>query len=121
MTARPLPASRWRMLTALTEQGWREDAACAAHPHLPWTPEVRPSYGEAAAMTQVCADCPVWRDCAEHALSVKETGGFWAGVWIPWPISRSADPARNRQRTLARTILRNRLAVTQLTGEDDRP
>jgi WhiB family redox-sensing transcriptional regulator len=36
--------------------------------------------GREAAAKAVCATCPVMRECAEHALRVREPYGIWGGL-----------------------------------------
>ena len=33
-----------------------------------------------AAAKQICADCPVRRECLEYALRVREPFGIWGGL-----------------------------------------
>ncbi|AWZ07895.1 WhiB family transcriptional regulator [Streptomyces sp. ICC1] len=63
---------------------WQEEAACRElgsrlffHPAGEHGPdrELR-----AAAAKEVCALCPVQRDCLRHALEVAEPFGIWGGL-----------------------------------------
>lgn len=109
----------WGLRNTVTGQPWRERAACREHPDLPWTADAAPRYDDAALMTAICAACPVWRDCAEHVLSAKKQGGFWAGVWIPWVTMYEAGATRLTQRDRARATLRNRLATARPLTDDE--
>lgn len=62
-----------------------EGASCVSHQHLPWTGELTPPPAVQAEMTEICAECPVVTSCAAHAITTRNVGGFYAGVWLPWP------------------------------------
>lgn len=79
-------------------------ALCTKRPDLPWTPDVTPEPGEQAQMAAVCADCPVLIRCAQLAL--KQDGGFYAGIWMPWSLTSSVRIADERR--VARRHLRLR-------------
>lgn len=85
-------------LRKLLDPRWDEYAQCKNHPSLPWVgkrrPEterdVAPNDQECTAMAAVCSLCPIRMRCAEFALTGGRNnrgvdGGFYAGVWIPWP------------------------------------
>ena len=57
-------------------------------------------------MSAVCAGCPVLMDCAVYALS-EASGGFYAGIWMPWDKSNSVTLMSNRRH--ARNVLRDRV------------
>ena len=75
-------------------------AACVSRQDLPWvgictdTGEVSPSPATQREMAQVCADCPILYTCARHALETKGIGGFYAGIWLPWPQQGGGPRAR---------------------------
>jgi WhiB family redox-sensing transcriptional regulator len=75
-TARPPGAQTWRW-------EWQVLARCRGrddlffHPHGERDPER--SEREAAAK-QVCAGCPVKRECLDHALASVEPYGVWGGL-----------------------------------------
>jgi WhiB family redox-sensing transcriptional regulator len=75
-TARPPGAQIWRW-------EWQVFARCRGrddlffHPHGERDPER--SEREAAAK-QVCAGCPVKRECLDHALQSVEPYGVWGGL-----------------------------------------
>lgn len=63
---------------------WQEDAACRElgsrlffHPVGERGPE---SEERDAAAKEVCARCPVRRECLRHALEVQEPFGIWGGL-----------------------------------------
>ena len=63
---------------------WQQQGACRGldtemffHPDNERGP--RRANREAAAKA-VCARCPVMRECAEHALRVREPYGIWGGL-----------------------------------------
>ena len=85
---------------------WVTRAACGFHPTLPWTGDPTPTPAERQAMSDVCGDCPVMTSCAVYALTPAVVGGFYAGVWLPWPTgSRRETQERSRAR---RILLRER-------------
>lgn len=94
-------------LQALLEDAspkWMMDAECADHPDLPWTGtmnavgEVPPTVADQQAMAAVCAQCPVLQTCAGFALNTRGIGGFYAGLWLPWPLQAGAPRARRTLR-----------------------
>ncbi|MET9470143.1 WhiB family transcriptional regulator [Streptomyces sp. NPDC006544] len=63
---------------------WQEDAAChGLGARLFFRPpgdrDRDPGRGEAAAR-EVCALCPVQRDCLRHALKTAAPAGIWGGL-----------------------------------------
>jgi WhiB family transcriptional regulator, redox-sensing transcriptional regulator len=60
---------------------WQLDAACRGEdPNLFFHPEGERGAGREAreaAAKAICATCPVLRQCAEHALTVREPYGVW--------------------------------------------
>jgi WhiB family transcriptional regulator, redox-sensing transcriptional regulator len=78
---------------------WTVDAACLTAGLMPdsWWPEVRhPRADELAqAAIAVCGECPVQRECLEHALSAGEVDGIWGGL-LP---SERRQMARARKQT----------------------
>lgn len=91
------------------EAKWMKDASCAQRQDLPWvgvaTPvsELAPTAGQQREMAQVCADCPILTTCARYALSSHSLGGFYAGIWLPWPQQGGAPRARRILRSLVRS------------------
>jgi hypothetical protein len=79
-------------------------ALCSKRPDLPWTPDVTPDAEEQARMAAVCAQCPVLILCAQASL--KQDGGFWAGIWMPWSITSSQRILEERR--VARRALKRR-------------
>lgn len=64
---------------------WRESAACLSHPSILFfglddneTPVERRAREERAK--EICAACPVQRECLEYALATKEPYGIWGGL-----------------------------------------
>jgi len=56
-------------------------------------------------MGLICADCPVQGDCAEAVVqrlaAGRMVGGFYAGVWLPWPPSAAPQSSSlGRRRAL---------------------
>lgn len=86
------------------QPNWMKDAACAARQDLPWvgvsteTSETAPTVSQQREMAQVCADCPILYDCARYALDTKGVGGFYAGIWLPWPLQGGGPRARRTLR-----------------------
>lgn len=78
-------------------------AACAKQPELPWIAEATPGAEHRAQMGMICARCPVRGECAERVVERlalgRIIGGFYAGVWLPWPPSATpmASTAGRRQ------------------------
>lgn len=73
-------------LPALAEhdERWQEDAACL---ELGARLFFRPAGGRTpdgergdAAAKEVCALCPVQRDCLRHALEAGDPSGIWGGL-----------------------------------------
>ena len=64
---------------------WESRAACREADARCFVP---PMSGESAgdrrvresAAKQICADCPVRRECLEYALRVREAFGIWGGL-----------------------------------------
>ena len=86
---------------------WRQ-AACVDYQHLPWTHDTTPCTRDVLAMKAVCDQCPLLRRCAARALR-ERVGGFYAGVWLPWPVQHETDIAkmnRHRARRHLREVLR---------------
>lgn len=93
MTVTPMPTPQERAQTRQRAQqrrkngpstlGTMDDAAsCTLRPGLPWVAETAPSPFHQSQMRAVCNDCPIRRQCAQHAVRTMPTG-FYAGVWIP--------------------------------------
>lgn len=62
----------------LDAQEWHTRAACATYdPDLWWIEDPHDS-GRNIAL-DVCASCPVQRECLEHALALPERDGIWGG------------------------------------------
>jgi|GEM_PF-4927911 len=59
-------------------------------------------------MAAICADCPLTTQCALHALSDDIPGGFYAGVWLPWPTAAASSYGSRRS---ARAALRRVVTV----------
>jgi len=38
------------------------------------------SGGRVTRLREVCADCPVFKDCREYSMSIPGLSGFWAGM-----------------------------------------
>jgi WhiB family redox-sensing transcriptional regulator len=56
---------------------WHKDAACSDYPAELWFPR-QPE--KAAAAIEVCAECPVKRECLDHALTNGIEHGTWGGL-----------------------------------------
>ncbi len=64
--------------------GWQQDGACRGSDNAVF---FHPDFergtnrdARAAAAKAVCAQCPVLRQCREHALTVQEAYGTWGGL-----------------------------------------
>lgn len=57
-------------------------AACTLRPGLPWVAERVPDGFFQSQMRAICKECPIRRQCAQHAVQ-DGPSGFFAGVWIP--------------------------------------
>lgn len=86
--------STWFKRLGIVERPWVINARCGAHQGLPWISDIKPNPLEIARMAEVCADCPVQKSCAGYGLTT--TGGFYAGVWLPWPSSSSSSSNNTR-------------------------
>lgn len=65
-----------RTAGVVVETEWMDDAACATVA----TDLFFPVEGQSAEPAKkVCAGCPVLRECAEYARTVKPEYGIWAG------------------------------------------
>lgn len=64
--------------------GWQERAACqGSDARLFFGPEkerIRDREAREGAAKRVCANCPVLRDCRNHALQTPELFGIWGGL-----------------------------------------
>ena len=64
-------------------------------------------------MATVCLECPVLSQCAAYALKGHNgngvDGGFYAGVYIPWP-TYYRHAQRDMSRRSARHALRRHIA-----------
>lgn len=73
------------MLVALTNRSWELEAACRGAnaplfvPPIGYESKGRQRVRESAAK-QICAQCPVRRECLEYALRVDESFGIWGGL-----------------------------------------
>lgn len=88
---------------------WVRNARCSKSLHLPWMGALpfdgQPDPLQRVQMVQICADCPVRIECADHAL--KQPGGFYAGIWLPWRRQASSESKEQRKvRLLARSDLK---------------
>ena len=75
-TAQPPGAQLWRW-------DWQMAARCRGRTDLFFHPhgEREPVRGQReAAAKQVCASCPVRRECLDHALTSGEPYGVWGGL-----------------------------------------
>jgi hypothetical protein len=65
---------------------WADEAACAKPPYDSWKWIVEPTYGREIAATvvklfNVCAECPVRRECLRYALTAEFSAlGCWGGT-----------------------------------------
>lgn len=63
---------------------WQMEGACRGEdPNAFFHPEGERGPARAAreaAAKAICARCPVKRECAEHALAVREPYGVWGGL-----------------------------------------
>lgn len=72
-----------RRKTGPSTLGTMDDAAaCTLRPGLPWVADTTPSGFHQSQMRAVCSECPIRRQCADHATRTMPMG-FYAGVWIP--------------------------------------
>lgn len=83
-----LAISQW-FRDANSPEQWQE-AACTKYQHLPWTHDATPCTRDIVAMQSVCSQCPLTLKCASYALRAH-SGGFYAGVWLPWPTPVETD------------------------------
>lgn len=68
-----------RLHDVLIRDEWATSAACAPYdPELWWIEDPRDP-GRQMAL-DICAECPVKRDCLQHALSAPEREGIWGGM-----------------------------------------
>lgn len=79
-------------------------APCIQRHDLPWTSDTTPEAAQRYEMAALCNRCPHLIDCA--SLALREKGGFYAGVWIPW--EQTTSPALRDNRRAARTALRQK-------------
>ena len=64
------------------DSAWREDAACKTRSDVDpawWYPDSGRGRAPRFAL-QVCATCPVRKDCLEYALAAPENYGIWGGM-----------------------------------------
>lgn len=91
---------------------WQSKAACrVGGPNDPtWFPE---KWGRGTDAKQICASCPVQKDCLDYAMRHEERYGVWGGLnakerWEllkqartprrPHPATCSCPPCNNRRR-----------------------
>lgn len=68
-----------RLHDLLIRDDWATSAACAPYdPELWWIEDPRDP-GRQMAL-DICGECPVKRDCLQHALSAPEREGIWGGM-----------------------------------------
>jgi transcription factor WhiB len=87
--------------------GWQQWALCSGYPIDVFFPEAvrgRELRRREERAKRICRDCPVLRQCREHALRVPEPYGIW-GALSPWDRERvlrrcAAPPQRSENRTL---------------------
>ncbi|MGF7124067.1 WhiB family transcriptional regulator [Rhodococcus sp. BE178] len=77
----------------MTEQDWRDSAACRGHDPELWFPDIKERLAQAQAKA-ICAACPVRAACGEWADESRQRFGIWAGVDYSNPRTR---PARARR------------------------
>lgn len=95
------------------QKPWVVAAVCRERQTLPWTSDVVPDQDARAEMFNVCMSCPVLQDCATDTLKAMRSreilGGFYAGIWIPWPSNNADKAAELREyRFHVRRVLRSR-------------
>lgn len=100
-----LKISQWMRAGSITAEYWDSLALCRGRHDLPWTADTRPPPATILAMTELCAECPVRKRCAERALKFANTGGFFAGVWMPWGTS-IGELGNRTQRQIGRQRLK---------------
>ena len=61
----------------MTQQDWREAAACRGADVDTFFPVTEEDAGAARA---ICATCPVREPCLEFALAVRQLEGVWGGL-----------------------------------------
>lgn len=108
-----MPESPPRATVSETSDAWAQYGLCPQHDPELWHAPERLSEGGA-----ICAQCPVIRECASHALQLAaqyRLSGTWAGVQIPDDINRSAY--RNRLKRLRHVAATG----TQLPTRNRRP
>lgn len=59
-------------------QDWHARAACSTYDPDLWWIEDPKDVGHKIAL-DVCASCPVQRQCLEHAMETPEREGIWGG------------------------------------------
>jgi hypothetical protein len=72
---------------------------------------------ERAEMGTICAHCPVQTECAKTVVQRLQTGrivgGFYAGVWLPWPPSATPASTSTLGRRRALDALRQKALDTE--------
>lgn len=89
-----MPGRDWLQRgTELDTLSWYEEAACLGQPSEVFFPVHAADDWRAK---QVCAGCPVRRECLQHALSKPEDFGVWGGLNEAERVSRAraATPTR---------------------------
>jgi WhiB family redox-sensing transcriptional regulator len=87
--------------TSDTRRRWSVHALCATS-----DPEIffPPSESPAAEARQICAQCPVRRQCLAYAVTAGEPYGIWGGL------------GPDERRSLRRRLLRKDTATTSADG-----
>ena len=88
--SRGLMASTGRLVTLLNAAPWMRSALCRKvdpdvfHPQGPNTSQ---------RAKDVCAECPVIRECLDHAIAQREEWGVWGGMTF---VERKEEIKRRR-------------------------
>ena len=84
---------------------------CSLYPKLPWTADLAPTLNDHRIMSNICSDCPVLTECARHGLKKETVGGFYAGVWLPWPTGRRSEADERGRARRALSLTRRRTQI----------
>lgn len=103
--------SQW--LRLYESNPWSINAECRRHQSLPWTSDQRPNATTHLIMGAICDACPVRRDCAGYALHGDVTGGFYAGLWLPWKSRHMSRDDKQESQIVRRRL---RLIVKGITS-----
>jgi hypothetical protein len=86
------------LLTTANTERWMDQALCAGNLDDALFPNKLLTWQERVAIKQLCAKCPVRRECLDYAQSLADTGETVDGIWggVLGKTLKPATPPRKR-------------------------